>query len=144
MSQKSANSNASRVAEWAAAVIGAVNCVLVPLLFAQQGSSDFPFPFLYFAEIILVGAFVLIYVATRAGRKAQWRALPWVAAGIMLAFVILGGFSIGFFLIPAFLAFSITGILVDLQTGGAMARHFGLLVVAAVLQGGLMAIVINF
>ncbi len=43
MSQKSANSSVLRVAEWGAAAIGAVNCVLVPLLFAQQGGSDFPF-----------------------------------------------------------------------------------------------------
>lgn len=140
MSQKTANSSVLRVAEWGAAAIGAVNCVLVPLLFAQQGGSDFPFPFLYFMEIVLVGPFVLIYVATRPGRKAQWQALPWVAAGIMLAFVLLGAFSIGFFLIPAFLAFTITGVLVDLQTGGAIAGHPGFLIVAAVTQGALMAL----
>ena len=85
---------------------------------------------------------VLLFVADRPRLGARWNALPWAVAGITLAFVILGGFSIGFFLIPAFLSFTTTGVLVDLQTGGAIAGHLGFLIVAAVAQAALMALLI--
>lgn len=85
-----------RPLEWLAALIGAINCILVPGLFAQQGRS-FPLPFLYFLEIILLGVLVLLFVARRPQLDDRWHALPWAAAGVILAFVILGGFSIGFF-----------------------------------------------
>ena len=133
---------AARAGEWVAALIGAVNCVLVPAIFAQSQGDLFPFPGLYFVQIALVGVLVLAFVVARSRPKTRWPALPWVAAGIMLAFVVLGGFSIGPFLVPAFLAFLVTGVLVDVQTGAALARHIGLLIVAAVIQGALMALAI--
>jgi hypothetical protein len=79
-------------------------------------------------------------VAARHRLGERWNALPWVAAGILLAFVILGGFSIGFYLIPALIAFTVTGMMIDLQTGGSMGQHLGLLLVAAVAQGAIMAL----
>jgi hypothetical protein len=130
------------MAEWLAALVGAVNCIFVPLAFAQNQGRLFPLPGLYFVEIALLGVLVLVFVAARTGLEARWLALPWIAAGIVLAFVILGGFSIGPYLIPAFLAFVVTGVLVDIQTGRAMAKHLGILVVAAVAQGALMALLI--
>ena len=123
----------ARILEWLAAVIGAANCVIVPLLFAQPGGRDFPFPGLYFIEIVLLGVAVVLYVALRSA-----------AAGIILAFVILGGFSIGYFLIPAFLAFTFVGVVADRQTGGPIARHFGLLLVAAIAQAAFMLLAIQF
>lgn len=135
--------NVKRLLEWIAALIGAVNCIIVPGAFFQSGQTDFPFPFLYFVEIALLGVLVIGFVAARPRLGTRWNALPWVAAGILLAFVILGGFSIGLFLIPAFLAFTITGFLVDLQTGGSMARHFGLLLVAAVAQGAVIMMLVS-
>ncbi len=135
-------SQAAGVGEWVAALIGAVNCVLVPAIFAQSQGDLFPFPGLYFVQLALVGVLVLAFVVARSRPKTRWPALPWVAAGIMLAFVVLGGFSIGPFLIPAFLAFLVTGVLVDVQTGAALARHIGLLIVAVVIQGALMALAI--
>jgi hypothetical protein len=125
-----------RVGQWLAALIGALNCVLVPALFAEQNA--FPLPGLYFIQIILVGLGVLGIVAARPRKGLPWLAWPWAAAGVMLAFVVLGGFSIGPYLVPAFLAFVVTGVLVDLEGGGAMARHAGLLLVAAVIQAAVM------
>lgn len=134
--------NVKRLLEWLAALIGAVNCIIVPGAFFQSGQTDFPFPFLYFVEIALLGVLVIGFVAARPRLGTRWNAIPWVAAGILLAFVILAGFSIGPFLIPAFLAFTIAGFLVDLQSGGSMARHFGFLLVAAVAQGALIVLFI--
>jgi len=131
-----------RAGEWAAALIGAVNCILVPAAFAPSQSTLFPLPGLYFVQILILGLGVLAFVAGRPNVKPRWLALPWVAAGLVLAFVVLGGFSIGPFLIPAFLAFVATGVLVDLQTGGPMGRHLGYLLLAAVAQAALMALMI--
>ncbi|HMT20220.1 MAG TPA: hypothetical protein PKE20_03070 [Promineifilum sp.] len=98
-----------RVLEWVAALVGAANCVIVPLLFAQPGGRDFPLPGLYFIEIVAVGVLVAIFVALRPRLSPRWNAIPWIAAGIILTFVILGGFSIGLYLIPAAIAFAVTG-----------------------------------
>lgn len=140
MTYSHGKSSIARVGEWLAALVGAINCILVPALFAQPGGMDFPFPGLYFIEIAALGVLVLGFIALRPRLSLRWNALPWLAAGIVLAFVILGGFSIGPFLIPALLAFIATGILVDWQTGGAIARNVGLLFVAAVVQGAVMAL----
>ena len=131
-----------RIGEWLAALVGAVNCVLVPAVFAPSQSALFPLPGLYFVQIVLIGLGVLAFVAARSNVKSRWLALPWVATGLVLAFVVLGGFSIGPFLIPAFLAFVATGVLADIQMGGPMGRHLGYLVVAAVAQAALMALMI--
>lgn len=129
-----------RLFEWIAALIGAVNCLFVSIVFWQ---GDFPAPALYLIEIALLGLFVVAFVAARARLSTRWNALPWVAAGILLAFVILGGFSIGFFLIPAFLAFAIVGVLADTMDHRAMARHFGFLLVAAVAHAAVMLMLVR-
>jgi hypothetical protein len=131
------------VLEWIAALIGAANCIYVPLAFTQPQGSLFPLPGLYFIEIALIGVLVLVFVAVRPGLKARWLALPWIAGGIILAFVILGGFSIGFYLIPALIAFIAVGLLADRQAGGAMTRHLGMFFVATVVQGAVMYLLIQ-
>lgn len=133
-----------RIGEWLASLVGAANCILVPAMFAQSQRPLFPFPGLYFLQIGLIGLGVLAFVAARPNVNPRWLALPWVAAGLVLAFVVLGGFSIGPFLIPAFLAFVATGVLVDLQTGGPMGRHLGYLLLAAVAQAGVMGLMFLF
>lgn len=145
MSHKT-NANARRLFEWVAALIGALNCVLVSITFAQLDQPMWPLPGLYLIEIALTGLVVAIYVAIRPRLEATgWNALPWLAAGFMLAFVILGGFSIGLFLIPALVAFIVTGLLIDFQTSGSTGAHIGLFFVAALIQGAVMglALLIN-
>jgi hypothetical protein len=128
---------------WLAALVGAATCIILPLLFSQ-GGRDFPLPALYFIEIALVGVLVVIYVALHSRLTRRWRVLPWIGAGIVLAFVILGGFSIGFYLVPALLAFVAVGALADWQGDGLMAQHLGYLLLAAVVQGALMLIAVQF
>lgn len=133
MTHSSGKVSGMRVGEWLAALI-------VPALFAQSGGADFPFPALYFIQIALLGVLVLATVAFRPRPAGRWGAIPWVAAGILLAFVVLGGFSIGFYLIPALIAFVLVGLLIDLQSGGGVGRHIGLFVVAAVVQASAMLV----
>jgi hypothetical protein len=129
-----------RLLEWIAAVIGALNCAFIPLLFAPSQPQLFPLPGLYFIEIMVLGLLVLVATAVR---PAAWsKPIPWIAAGILLAFVIIGGFSIGFFLIPAFIAFLLVGLLAGWQTGGNIGKYIGLFFVAAVVQAGVMGLLI--
>ena len=134
----SSNKTVLRVLEWLAALAGAITCTIVPLLFARPGGWDFPFPGLYFIEIALVGVSVLGYVALRPRLYRVWDAIPWSAAGIILAFVILGGFSIGPSLIPTLVAFLAVGILAGMQSGTLAAQRLGILLVAALAQGATM------
>lgn len=142
MSDLPDTSSAKRLAEWIAALIGAVNCILVPFGFAQAGNRDFPLPALYFIEIALLGVLVLAFVALRPRLGRRWNALPWAAAGIILAFVILGGFSIGFYMVPALIAFIAVGALANAQSGGFAVNHVGLFLVAAVAQAALMLLLV--
>jgi len=57
---------------------------------------------------------------------------------------VLGGFTIGLYLVPAFLAFVATGVLVDWQAGGAVARHLGYLLIATVAQAAVMSMITLF
>lgn len=131
-----------RVVEWLAALIGAVNCVLVPLLFAQTESDVFPLPGLYLIEITLLGLLVVVFVARRPRLDPRWYAIPWAGAGAILPFVFLGGFSIGFYLIPAVLAYILVGLLANLQLGRRLAGDLVVLVLAALVQGAVMALAI--
>lgn len=127
-----------RALEWLAALIGAANCLAVPILFIRPGSG-FPFPALYLAEIALIGLLILYYVFARYQLDPRWDVIPWVAAGIILAFVILGGFSIGPYLIPALIAFTALGVLIEWETDGlSIVKNLGLLIAAAVAQGLVM------
>lgn len=132
-----------RALEWIAAVIGAATCIIVPAMFVNPGGRDFPLPALYFIEIALLGVLVIAFVATRPKTGRRWHVLPWAAAGIVLAFVILGVWTIGFPMIPAFLAFVIVGALADAQTGGLTGRHVGYLLLAAVAQAAVMILLIT-
>lgn len=140
MTNSTPNNGAKRIFEWIAAVIGAINCAVVPMLFITGQQPLFPLPGLYFIEIMLLGLAVLVATAVRP--TAWSKPIPWIAAGILLAFVILGGFSIGFFLIPAFIAFLLVGLLADWQTGGNIGLHIGLCFVAAVVQAVIMGLFI--
>lgn len=138
MNDSPSGSPVKRIMEWIAALIGAATCLVVPAMFIQAG-DEFPLPALYLIEIALIGLLVVYFVYARHHLSERWRVVPWIAAGIMLAFVILGGFSIGLYLIPALIAFAGLGILIDWEAGGlAIARHLALLILAAVAQGAVM------
>lgn len=129
---------AKRIGEWVTAVIGAATCLIVPAMFLQAG-GEFPLPALYLLEIAVVGLLVVYFVFIRHQVSERWGIVPWIAAGIMLAFVILGGFTIGLYLIPALIAFAALGVLIDWEAGGlSIARNLGLLIVAGVAQGVVM------
>jgi hypothetical protein len=129
-----------RLLEWIAAAVGAINCVTIPVLFASRQQPIFLLPGLYFIELILLGLLVLVATAVQPSR---WRGeIPWIAAGILLTFFFVAGFSIGPLLTPALIAFVVVGVLVDWQTGSNIGKHIGLFFIAAVAQAGVMGLLI--
>jgi hypothetical protein len=119
------------------AVLGAINCVVVPLFFTQQRPL-FPLPGLYLIEIAVLGILGLAGLLFIVPYPPFWRGALWVAAGFLLAFVILGGFSIGFFLIPAMVTFLLAGFLMNRIEGDQVIKYIGLFLIAAVVQVILM------
>lgn len=119
------------------ASLAAVNCIIVPFLFAQQRPL-FPLPGLYFIEIALLGVLGLASLVTQTPSSAIWPRMPWVAAGALFAFVILGAFSIGFFLIPAAASFLVAGILADKRANRPTGPHARLFFLATVIQSAVL------
>ena len=144
MSTEANSSRLARITEWLLATVGVVNCIVVPFLFAQNQSDLFPLPGLYFIEIALSGVLGLISVVNEHHEDSRWQMIPWIVAGILLAFVLLGGFSIGFFLIPATVAFLGIGILGDRHSSRRMVYHAGFFLVAAAVQATIMLIAVMF
>jgi hypothetical protein len=117
--------------------LAALNCAIVPLFFGGQRPL-FPLPGLYLIEIAALGILGLTALLLVEPVTSFWRAVPWVAAGALLAFVILGGFSIGFYLIPAATAFFAAGFLQNRIQGDPVTRYLGLFLIAAVVQATVM------
>lgn len=121
------------------ALLALLNCVIVPLWFSATLAAYqelFPLPFLYFVEIALTGiaAFWLVY-------QSDHRHWLWALGGILLAFVVLGSFTIGLFLAPAFLLVSMLAVW---QTAAAKRWRAALLLpVGALAQSALMLLVIR-
>jgi hypothetical protein len=116
------DSNLRRSLELVAAFIAAVDCLAVAILFSLSQASGpsnrfadlWPTPGLYFLEISALAILMLIAVSSqRFPASPFWQNFPWISAGIILAFVILGAWTIGPFLLPALLAFLVLGLLVD-------------------------------
>jgi hypothetical protein len=123
--------------------LGGINCVVVPLFFTFQELSFpfrapgdlWPFPAIYFIEILVLGLATTYFIATNQGiHPTRWNGLPWISAGILLSLAIMGIFGFGLFLIPAMLSFLAAGILGDRRQGGNWPTHAMQFFFAAMLQ----------
>jgi hypothetical protein len=145
-----AGSRFGRGLEWALVLTGAfLNSVIVVIFAVGQATTPgvsalenlYPLPLLYFIEIIGLSFLAILGLSaiTPQSNRGRWTQLfPWIAAGGLLAFVLLGGFSIGFYLIPGMLTFIAAGILADRRLRRNLAGHAAILVVAAVVQVSIM------
>jgi len=121
-----------RSLEWVLSVLGAINCILITILFSISQiqlpdgnlSDIWPLPAIYFLEIIILGIMCVIAVAKNQDHpQSFWSGIPWICSGILFAFVILGAWTIGFYLIPAMVLFLIVGIMADRRINGDYALH---------------------
>jgi len=139
--------NKTRRLEWLFSSLTAINCFIVVITFAFiNGSisiegilSQWPFPLIYFFEIASLGIIGLIAVGNlQLDVKSNWAGVPWICSGILFAFVILGAWTIGFFLLPAMIMYLVTGIFVDRRTGGEIPLHLVYFVSAGIAQAVLV------
>ena len=134
---------AKRVIEWALAAVGVGVCVgAVLVVWRSQPHNLWPFPALYLVEIVALGMAGFIGLAARAEETVRWGSVPWGAAGALLAFVILGAWTIGLLLLPATLAFLIAATVADMGSNPKWIRHLGIFMIAGVSQASLMFVVI--
>lgn len=143
-SDRSPNSR-RRSLEWLFSIIGALNCILVAVLFTNSQitgvglTNIWPLPLIYFVEIFILGIVCLIAVAMlRHNSVSRWSGIPWICSGVLLALVILGAWTIGFYLIPAMILFLIVGILVDKRTQDDITLHLIFFVSAGIVQASLV------
>ena len=118
--------------EWILTIIAAINCILVVAIFAyinnpnliSDFTSQWPFPMIYFFEIIAIGIIGIVAMGNlQQPEKSNWSTVFWVCSGILLSLVILGAWTIGFFLLPAMVIYLVLGILSDRRTGNAIPRN---------------------
>ena len=125
-----------RASEWGLAIVGPGVCIAAAGLFWQHDTL-FGGPNLYLLEIVLTGVFVIVATSGQDTVEA-WGFLPWMAAGILAAFVVLGALSIGPFLLPAFVGFLLSGFLADRRLGRRYSWHVVAFIVSGAIQGSIM------
>jgi len=108
-------------------VLGFVVCLITCLVIALSFLSDphqelFPLPAFYLLEMIAASLVAAIGTFKEGER---WGRSIWAAGGIIAAFVLMGGFSIGFFFIP-------TAILVLIAALPSWRQHRTQFLVAAI------------
>ncbi len=135
----------SYVSEIILASFGLAVCIWATVTFAlRQVNELWPLPGLYFLEIILFAAAALASRVLDIGAvHSDYGLNTWLAGGILVAFVILGGFSIGPYLFPAMLAFWLGGAIGDIRQRRRILKHLSLALLAGILQAGLMLILIR-
>ena len=134
---------AKRVIEWALAAVGVSICVGAALVvWRSQSYNQWPFPALYLIEIVALGMAGFIGLITRAKGAVCWDSVPWGVAGALLAFVILGAWTIGPLLLPAMLVFLIAATVADMGPNPRWIHHLGICMIAGVSQASLMFVVI--
>ena len=94
-----------------------------------------PLPALYLIEVPAVAGLASLAVIGGWERRAE---VTWAAAGVLLGFSLLAGFSIGFFYLPCVLFLALAGVRLDWGDWRDLALHMGLAILWAAAQGALM------
>ncbi len=133
---------AIRFPEQFLAVVGAAACLLISARIGQAvGAMQaiWPLPGLYLVEMNIVSVLGLFGVlGNSSGRSSLRIGLTYAAVGILLAFVLLGAWSIGPFFLPVVLIFAVAAILSSRKQGQNIFLHMGIGFLAAVAQVALM------
>jgi hypothetical protein len=125
------------------ALAGAVICPIITIpiwvsISAQQ--PMWPLPGLYLLEMVTlstVGAVVFV-------RNNRWnRLVTWGVVGVLIAFSILGAFSVGFFYLPTAIFLGAAALLSDIRENQPIFLHLGICALAGIAQVVLMLGVIR-
>ena len=118
-------------------------CVILTATIWQLTSQQqpmWPLPALYLLEMVSASLVGLWGIAR--GDTAR-SAVAWAAAGAVLGFAIIGGFSVGFFYLPMTALLALAALWRARLAWRSLPLHLGLALLAAVAQAALMLIVIR-
>jgi len=126
------------------AIFATVVCLTVTVIIWWSISvhqSIWPLPGLYFIELVtlsLISTVVFVY------SRGRIRVISWIVAGILMAFAILGAFSIGPFYLPIAVIFTVISITSDIRNKQPLIAHIGIGLAAALIQAALMLLIIRW
>ncbi|MGE5072538.1 MAG: hypothetical protein ACM3MF_03850 [Anaerolineae bacterium] len=124
-------------------VLAAGACLFITIAIWRSVSGNQPMwllPGLYFVEMPAVA--LLTAAAFLLGVPASAR-IAWVAAGILLAFAVMGAFSVGLFYLPISVMFILLAVLRTVRQDSSLLRGVLVLLAAAVLQAAFMFLMIR-
>ncbi len=119
-------------------ILAALTAVIISAMAWQVTSPQqamLPLPALYLIEVPVVAGLAALAVIGGWARRAE---VTWAAAGVLLGFSLLAGFSIGFFYLPCVLLLMLAGVKLDWGEWRRLALHVGLAVLWAAAQAALM------
>jgi hypothetical protein len=120
-----------------------VICVVLWLVI-QTHQPMWPFPALYLLEMAILSILITWGLLSNESRPASLRyGLVWAGIGLIVGFILLGSFSIGFAFIPTALLLATAAILSDRRQRGNLLLHLGVAFAAALVQVALMLAVIK-
>jgi len=127
------------------AILCVIICVRIVQMFRFSFFSLFPFPGLYFLELIAMSVAVIFSVFRDRNEKPyDWGILTWVATGIFLSFSILGAWTVGVFFLPSTFLLLLLGILSDVRQRRNLLIHLGIGLLAGVIQAIIMLTLVVF
>jgi len=119
--------------------LGAITCMVICIrLWSVLSRTQplWPIPALYFLEMIavsLAGYWGILRSEQRPGSM-----ITWAAAGVLLAFSGMAGFSVGLYFVPIPLLLILAALVSDLRRKQRIGLHLGAFALAAVVQASLM------
>ncbi len=118
-------------------------CVILTAIIWQltsQQQAMWPLPALYLLEMVAASLAGLWGIARG---DAGGSGMAWAAAGAVLGFAIIGGFSVGFFYLPVTGLLALAALWQARLAWRRLPIHIGLALLAAVAQAGLMLALIR-
>jgi hypothetical protein len=101
----------------------------------STSQSTWPFPALYFVELMALGVVVAgAYVRPSASQAG----IAWAAAGAVTAFSILAAWTVGLLFLPAAATIAAAALITDVRHQGRLGAHVGIFVAAALIQAALI------
>jgi hypothetical protein len=143
MSATKPNPGAKHLLERSAVVLAAVGCIAVTIaVWRSIGTYQgmWPLPGLYFIELPVLS----LAAAVGWNLDLSWaRVLTGAALGVVLAFCILGAFSVGLLYLPVALLLAVAVISSDLRERRPITVHLAISLSAAIAQAALMLLAIR-
>jgi hypothetical protein len=122
------------------AVLAALVCLIITIIIWMSVSAQQPMwvlPGLYLLEMLVVS---VVSATSFFIPDPRTIFIAWGAAGTLIAFSILGAFSVGFFYLPIAITFAIISVTRDIHNKHPLAAPLGVFLIAGMAQAALMLV----